>query len=110
MEANYPYDIKNQRGASKIPPNWGILRSKAPSRGLWMPELVLYGIRLLSKQLPGTVLDIEADHSVCQSEGRGVMMNYVPALLSHRPSILVMSTITQRFSYPTVRQTSTSVL
>ena len=24
------------------------LRSKAPSRGLWMPELVLYGIRLLA--------------------------------------------------------------
>ena len=25
----------------------GSLRSKAPSRGFWMPELVLYGIRLL---------------------------------------------------------------
>ena len=24
------------------------LRSKAPSRGLWMPELVLYSIRLLA--------------------------------------------------------------
>ena len=34
MEANYPYTIKNQRRASN-----GI-------RGLWMPELVLYGIRL----------------------------------------------------------------
>ena len=64
MEANYPYDIKNQRGASKIPPNGGILRSKAPSRGLWMPELVLYGIRLLPKQFLGTVLDIEVDQSV----------------------------------------------
>ena len=28
--------------------NGGILRSKAPIRGLWMPELVLYGIRLLA--------------------------------------------------------------
>ena len=46
MEANYSYAIKNQRGASKIPLVGGILRSKAPSRGLWMPELVLYGIRL----------------------------------------------------------------
>ena len=35
-----PYAIKNQRG--------GIFRSKAPSRGLWMPELVLYGIRELA--------------------------------------------------------------
>ena len=36
-----------------------------------------------------------------------VMMNYVPALLSHRPSILVMSTIAQMFSYPSLalRQT-----
>ena len=44
-----PYAIKNQRGASKIPLVGGILRSKAPSRGLWMPELVLYGIRLLAQ-------------------------------------------------------------
>ena len=35
MEATYPYAIKNQRGARKYPPR-GILRSKAPSRGLWM--------------------------------------------------------------------------
>ena len=35
MEANYPYDIKNQRGASKI---WGILRSKAPSSGESGPD------------------------------------------------------------------------
>ena len=27
-----------------------------------MPELVLYGIRLLAKQFLGTVLDIEVDH------------------------------------------------
>ena len=34
MESNYPYAIKNQRGASKMPLNGGIL--KAPSiRGLW---------------------------------------------------------------------------
>ena len=63
MEANYPYAIKNQRGASKIPLVGGILRSKAPSRGLWMPELVLYGIRLLAKQFLGTFLDIEVDQS-----------------------------------------------
>ena len=29
----------------------------------WMPELVLYGIRLLAKQFLGTVLDIEVDQS-----------------------------------------------
>ena len=57
MEANYPYAIKNQRGASKYV---GILRSKAPSMGLWMPKLVLYDIRLLAKQILGIVLDIEA--------------------------------------------------
>ena len=51
MEANYPDDIKNQRGASKIPPNGG------------MPELVLYGIRLLAKQFLGTVLDMEVAQS-----------------------------------------------
>ena len=36
MEANYPYAIKNQRGASQKPLVGGFLRSKAPSRGLWM--------------------------------------------------------------------------
>ena len=41
--------------------NGGILRSKAPRRGLWMPELVLYGIRLLAKRFLGKVLDIEVD-------------------------------------------------
>ena len=35
-----PSAIKNQRGASK-----------APSRGLWMPELILYGIREQSRAL-----------------------------------------------------------
>ena len=30
---------------------------------LWMPELVLYDIRLLEKQFLGTVLDIEVDQS-----------------------------------------------
>ena len=58
------YAIKNQRGARKIHPNGGILRSKAPSMGLWMPELlVLYVIRLLAKQFLGTVLDTEVDQS-----------------------------------------------
>ena len=48
MEANYPYVIKNQRGASKIPLVGGILRSKAPSREHGMSGLVLSGIRLLA--------------------------------------------------------------
>ena len=43
MEANYPYAIKNQRGASKKPLVGGFLRSKTPSRGC--DELVLYGTR-----------------------------------------------------------------
>ena len=34
-----------------------------PSRGRWMPDLVLYGIRLPAKQFLGTVLDIEVDQS-----------------------------------------------
>ena len=68
MEANLHYAIKNQRGASKIPSDGGILHSKAPSRGLWMPELVLYGIRLLSKQFLGTILDIEVDQSAQKTE------------------------------------------
>ena len=33
-----------------------------------MPELVLYGIRLLAKQFLGTVLDIEVDNSVEREE------------------------------------------
>ena len=33
METNYPYAIKNQRGASKKLLVGGFLRSKAPSRG-----------------------------------------------------------------------------
>ena len=45
MEANYPYAIENQRGASKILPNGVILRSQAPSRKIWMLELALYGRR-----------------------------------------------------------------
>ena len=40
--------VEDCRGSSLIGPNGGILCSKAPSRGLWMPELVLYGIRLLA--------------------------------------------------------------
>ena len=30
---------------------------------LWIPELVLYGIRELAKQFLGAVLDIEVDQS-----------------------------------------------
>ena len=58
MERSYyrrPYAIKNQRGATKIPP--------MGTRGLWMPELVLSGIRRLAKQFFGTVLDMEVDQS-----------------------------------------------
>ena len=32
-------------------------------RRLWMPELVLYGIRELAKQFLGAILDIEVDYS-----------------------------------------------
>ena len=55
MEANFTYAIKNQRGASKIP----------LVGGFGCDELVLYGIRLLAKQLLGTVLDIEVDQPAC---------------------------------------------
>ena len=34
--------------------NGGILRSKAPGRGFWMPELFLYGIRVLAPAIPRT--------------------------------------------------------
>ena len=40
MEANYPYAIKNQRGASKKP----------LVGGFGCDELVLYGIRVLAEQ------------------------------------------------------------
>ena len=53
-----------------------ILRSKAPSRGLWMPELVLYDIRQLAKQLLGTVLDIEVDQSTFSSVLPSVVPDY----------------------------------
>ena len=36
MEANYPYAIKNQRGASKISQVGGILRSKALHATSWL--------------------------------------------------------------------------
>ena len=49
MEANYPYAIKNQRGASKKP----------LVGGFGCDELVLYGIRVLVEQILGTILDIE---------------------------------------------------
>ena len=42
MKANYPYAIKNQRGASKKPLVGGFLRSKG---GFGCEELVLYGQR-----------------------------------------------------------------
>ena len=35
-----------------------------------MPELVLYGIRLLAKQLLGTFLDMEVDQSGHRTAGR----------------------------------------
>ena len=44
-----PYAIKNQRGASKIPP-----------LGPRMPKLVLYGIRLLAEQLLSPVSSTSA--------------------------------------------------
>ena len=40
-----PYAIKNQRGAN-----------------IWMPELVLYSMRLLATELLGSVLEIEVDN------------------------------------------------
>ena len=42
IEANYPYAIKNQRGASKAP------RGGFGCDPHWMPELVLYGVRELA--------------------------------------------------------------
>ena len=71
------YVIKNQRGASKIPPNGVILRFKATRRGLWMSEPVLYGIRLLAKQFLGTVLDIEVDQSVTINHDLGLEGSYL---------------------------------
>ena len=65
MEANYHYDIKNQQGSSKIPLVGGILRSKAPSRELWMPELVLYVIlRLLAQASLGKLSTNESRASI----------------------------------------------
>ena len=51
MEANYPYAIKNQRGASKKP----------LVGGFGCNELVLYGIRVLADLR--SVLDIEVDQT-----------------------------------------------
>ena len=42
MEATYPYGIKNQRNARNT--LLGVFRPKVPW-GLWVPKLVLYGIR-----------------------------------------------------------------
>ena len=47
MEANYPYAIKNQRGASKKP----------LVGGFGCNELVLYGIRMLAGQILESDLD-----------------------------------------------------
>ena len=46
MEATYPLCHKEPARSKQRPV--GSLRSKAPSRGLCMPELVLYGIRELA--------------------------------------------------------------
>ena len=40
-----------------------------------MPELVLYGIRLVAKQFLGAVLDMEVDHSDLVSPGSGVAVD-----------------------------------
>ena len=50
MEATYPYDIKNQRGARNTP-QWGY----------FCDELVLYGIRL------SQILDMEIDQTAVRS-------------------------------------------
>ena len=42
-----------------------------------MPELVLYGIRLLAKQFLGTVLDIEVDQSVTINHDLGLEGSYL---------------------------------
>ena len=42
---------------------------------LWMPELVLYGIRLLAKQFLGAILDIEVDHSGVRKERERMTVN-----------------------------------
>ena len=64
MEATYPYALKNHRIGRKIPLVKGILRHINPLvEDSESDELVLYGIRLLAKQLLGTVLDIEVDHT-----------------------------------------------
>ena len=39
-----------------------------------MPELVLYGIRLLLKQFLGTILDIEVDQSGRETEKYSELM------------------------------------
>ena len=59
MEANYPYAIKNQRGAS----------IKHQVGGFVCDELVLYGIRLLARPILESILDVEVEveHSAWQS-------------------------------------------
>ena len=50
------YAKKNQLGLTL----GGILRSKATRRGLWMPELVLYGTKLLAPASLGKLLTNES--------------------------------------------------
>ena len=50
MEATYPYTIKNQRGASKIPPLGVFCVPKPLVGGFGCDELVLYGIRELASR------------------------------------------------------------
>ena len=57
-EANYPLCHKEPARIKQNNPQWRLL----------MPELVLYGKRLLAKQFLGTVLDIEVDQSVPESQ------------------------------------------
>ena len=100
MEANYTYAIKNQRGASKIPLVGGISRSKAPSRELWMPELVFYGIRLL-----GTVPDMELDQSPPDQN----KSDFLPQDVLSRGNSLDDATLDSRLRGVAINQCSTLV-
>ena len=58
--------VKEKRIVSYLIPRYLFYQAE-----LWMPELVLYGIRLLAKQFLGTVLDIEVD----QSDGKLMLIS-----------------------------------
>ena len=72
-----------------------------------MPELVLYGIRLLAKQLLGTVLDMEVDHWTSLLHSRLSLLSPIfqwtspacwrPAEVTTRP----VETLTQAGAPPT---------